>query len=269
MRTETGAARRPPRAVQPPSCGERAGRFLRGLWRCMPKLTLVPAFLIVGILHSGKEGPVAQVARLIAATADLVEGGTHMAVSGMHLTSNMSLGMAVWTKAVLSTGASCVDGVVNGIDLVNVTVARRQGRLVAASPTAFRDWLATPHALRALGLPPAAVEDLNALAASVSLWLPELKFSHEVWKPEFRYGHIEVAASMIDTGHAMFEWTFTSVHYDMQWTNVLWDLMGFAPETSTARISEAINHLLNTVDLLNKKPCFAAESLPISYLALF
>ena len=62
----------------------------------------------------------------------------------------------------------------------------------------------------------------------------------------------------------MFEWSYTSVHYATQWTNVLWDLLGYKAETSPGRLAFLVRNVMATSPAEN----LSAFELPIVDVAV-
>ena len=88
--------------------GEHFTALFKYLWRAVPKLTMAGAFIIVGVVHSGKEGPVAQVSRALSAAAEVAETTAAVTNKGLNLTSQISSDVIVWTKDLVSTGSNFV-----------------------------------------------------------------------------------------------------------------------------------------------------------------
>jgi len=221
--------------------------LIKAALRSVPRMSIVSALIVVGVVHSGASGPIAQVARILAAAADVVEGGSRGAVYGLDAASNLSSEVLVWSRDAVSTGKDLYHNMYSGIDLVNVSITKRRARIVAASASVFGRWARSPQAAALTQLPAEALDQLAATADTLSLWMPEVHLDNAVFSPAWEMATIQTEAAYLRSGHAEFRWDFTVVRYDVVWANPMWELLGFAPDAETELVGQAVKKVVAEV----------------------
>ena len=252
------AAEAPPprgRALPPPAraragASERSGllSMLEGIckavFRCTPRITLLPIALMLGVLHSGQTGPIGQVSRMLSSAADVVESGSNIAIHGLSATGNFTSEVALWTKDALGTGRDLTATFVRGIDLVNVSITKKEARISTAGGAVLTAWLNSPEALLLVNLSDTAVGLIKAAAASVNIWMPLVEADQVLYVPEFQFAEFRVRAVLQASGHTEFTWTMVQASFQVIWCNPLWELLGFDPATETDIASNLVKSVI-------------------------
>ena len=82
--------------------------------------------------------------------------------------------------------------------------------------------------------------------------------------PGTQYGHFSVSAHYTSGGYTVFAWHYTSVTFQLQWSNVLWDVLGIPPMAPAARIAPLVSTVMASAPSDN----FTTVELPLVELPL-
>ena len=243
-----GSAPRPrAKAAGAPHWLEVLAAAFRVVWKVFPKCTVVPALVLCAVVHSGASGPITQVARMLSAAADVVEGGSKATLSGLAATSDFSAEVATWSRSALSSGQSMYQSFMDGIDIINVSVERRRSRVVTSSGGLFATWVRNEGAEHTLGMGKEGREHLASIAESVSLWMPIVESEKTLYTPASYFGSVTVRAAYLPSGHVEVRWDYVSAYYDLLWANPVWEACGYEPETSSEVIAIAIGAIVSSI----------------------
>jgi len=216
----------------------------------VPRASVATVLLALGILHSGQDGPIAQVSRVLGSLADVVETSSKTALLGIEASSNLSYDATLWFREVWGVGMGTVKNALRGVDLVNFTVGRGRGSVVVSTNHVFTDWLETTHGREVVQLPSEATSQMAALANSVSFYMPKLDFDKTVYTPRHRYFHLKASAGYKRSGHLYVEWSGIYADYALQWCNPLWVFLGFPPEIEVDLVTLSLSRLINTTPVV-------------------
>jgi len=200
--------------------------------------------LVIGVVHSGQSGPIGQVARMLGAAADVFEGGSEAALRGLEVTSNLSSELAIWSKDMLSTGRDMYVTLLHGVDFVNVTITKRRARIVTAGPAVMVSWLRADAASSVLDLPADAVAHLITVARSLSEDIPVIELEKTIFEPRYQFACLKVSGGFLASGHTEFVWEFIAAEFDLLWSNPVWEVLGFMPESEPRLIASVVRRVV-------------------------
>ena len=229
------------KAAKAPRWLEAAVATFKVVWRVFPKCTFVPALVLVAVVHSGASGPIGQVSRMMGALADVVEGGSSLALDGLEASAGFTSEVASWSRKALSSGHNVLASFMEGIDIVNVTVERKRARVVTTTGSAFATWVRTAAADRVAGTNVDARLQLAATAEAVSFWMPVVETERVLYSPLFEYGLIGVKAAYLPSGRVEIRWELVTANYVLEWANPLWEALGFNPASEAIAVQKLVH----------------------------
>ena len=248
---EPAAPRARAPAARPPAWAQHASNFFRGLWRCIPRAAVAPVVLVIAIAYSGQAGPIQQVTRVLAAVANVAEGGAKMTLTGLESTGNVSQNVAVWARGVVSSGQDLTSEMWAGIDLVNASVMRRYGAVATASGAHLAGWLRSELGAEASAMPLDARRQIAASVESINLFLPVINWERELFTTDAQYASLRLSARLLRSGFVEVRWTWISATFEVIWANPLWDVVGFPADAETSQITYLVQKLMENTPALD------------------
>ena len=136
----------------------------------------------------------------------------------------------------------------SGIDLVNVSAKRSQGKLIAPAPELLAVWLGSDSALRVTAVDNAIVH--GTWAAGVRSLSAELSFVQNTqdWLDAHGYfSRVSFEIRLMELGEVVLTYELIDASFVPQWANPLWGLLDMDLDAQSSQIAGLLESLAQQV----------------------
>lgn len=203
--------------------------------------------LIVAILWSGHEGPIAQLTDMLRTVATVTRSAGGAAVLLFESSSGISIRAS---SAVLEVTASSLDvfqAAWHGVVLVQVR-SNATGYIEAVDSQDLGDWLESEKGGSTTSAPAAVRGAWASLARSSSLSMPILRSSYEFFDELGSYESYEARIRLGDSGHYHFSYRQIQVRFRPQWANPMWDMLELNLSAEHLQIRRALDDVIRVIN---------------------
>lgn len=176
--------------------------------------------------------------------AQLTEDISGTAGAVVRLGANVTEGAAQFVSSVGNGGLTLAGEAWRGVDLINVSAQREDGRILADDSESFAQWLNSSQGRGLVPVPSAARELLQKVVGAVAVALPRVERTSQSFEAEGKYAEFSAEAMLLSSGYVAARWSYASVTFASVWSNPLWAIADLDPQTQLPviqrRLSEAL-----------------------------
>jgi hypothetical protein len=204
--------------------------------------------LIVSGLFSGEKGVTSQVARIFGSLADMGESAAAFTSTAVEMGTVITSTMSLLAISVANSSSTIVSELWAGVDLLNVTLVVKHGKVAADDGSTIALWLNSSEGRRLIPATPDAMQFMCDTALSVGVGMPMVHMHDAtLLVPQGLFVEVEAEARLIITGHVIMMFTFRQVHFTPHWANPFWEWFELDVQSQNSAISEALVSVLNTM----------------------
>ena len=200
------------------------------------------------MLLTGNAGILSESAKtlgLLNAAAASTAGAVSSVVGGV---VNVSADAGTAVKELVSTSAGLVKTFYNGVDVANVTLRRRHGRLMTASPDGVLHWLS---GINDTVLAAQARDAFLLSVVNVSWDVPHIEAS-DFWLDAVNghFIHWEYKCRLGRNGFVGFVFVVSSATFTPRWANPYWEMMEVEMDWVAQDIAKSLFKILRALEPL-------------------
>jgi hypothetical protein len=170
--------------------------------------------LIVSGLFSGERGVIAQVARIFGSLADMGESAAAFTSTAVEMGTVITSTMSLLAISVANSSSTMLSELWTGVDLLNVTLVVKHGKVAADDGSTIASWLNSSEDRRLVPATSDAMQFMCDTALSVGVAMPMVHMHDATLQvPHGNFVEIEAEARLIITGHVIMMFTFRQVHF--------------------------------------------------------
>jgi len=240
-------------AKQAPDCcaNRRKGRASYSCKSCCSVFRALrwPALLIFGLaVVRGTDSTLNHLARAVGASADITVAASELAVRVINSTTSGFTVISSLAWAMTSSSLGVFEASWSGVDLVNVSAWRTQGRLRAPSPDTLAAWLGSSAARRVTACADDRIHAAwKAGVQSLSRDLTLADNSQDFLHTQGSFSRVSFAARLLDFGDVELRYEFLNASFAPQWANPLWALLEVDIDTQAVQIAGLLDSLVKQV----------------------
>jgi hypothetical protein len=204
--------------------------------------------LLISGLFSGEKGVIAQVARIFGSIAIMGESAAAITSTAVEVGSVITASMSLLALSVANNSATIAAELWSGIDLLNVSLVVKHGKVAADDGSTIAVWLNGSAGKRLVPVPDEAKLFMSDAAHSVGVSMP-LVHMHDAQLhiADGNFVEVEAEARLISSGHIVLLFTFRQVHFAPQWANPFWGWLELDVQVQHDAISQALVAALDSM----------------------
>ena len=208
-----------------------------------------PALLICGLaVVRGTDSTLNHLARAVGASADITVAASELAVRVINSTSSGFTVVSSLAWAMTSSSLGVFEASWSGVDLVDVSAWRTQGRLRAPSPETMAAWLGSTSARRVTACEDDRIHSAwTAGVQSLSAELTLAENSQDFLSTRGSFSRVSFAARLLDFGEVELRYEFLNASFAPQWANPIWALLEVDIDTQAVQIAGLLDSLVRQV----------------------
>jgi hypothetical protein len=197
--------------------------------------------LLISGLFSGEKGVIAQVARIFGSIAIMGESAAAITSTAVEVGSVITASMSLLALSVANNSATLAAELWSGIDLLNVTLIVKHGKVAADDGSTIAVWLNGSAGGRLVPVSDEAKLFMSDAALSVGVSMP-LVHMHDaqLHVASGLFAEVEAEARLISSGHVVLLFTSRQVQFAPQWANPLWGWLELDVQVQHDAISRAL-----------------------------
>jgi hypothetical protein len=200
------------------------------------------------VLVRGSDSSFNHLSRAVGASADITVAASQLAVKVLNSTSS---GFSVVTSlawAVTSSSLGAFEATWSGIDLVNVSAWRSQGKLVAPAPELLADWLGSTSAFRVTAVESEIVHATwTAGVRSLSAELSFVQNSQDWLDAHGSFSRVSFEVRLMELGEVILTYELINATFVPQWANPLWGFLEMDLDAQSSQIAGLLESVVQQV----------------------
>ena len=199
----------------------------------------------IAALYSGRDGPIHQVNRVLAASADAVEHSSELLVAALDTTTNLTYTFSSMAIDAATVGKLAAAEFWTGVDLNDLELQRHEGTVKFAYYGMFAKWAHSDLAPSVLNITPQAIEVILSVAESLHVGMPALSSERILYRSSYRYEAVQATGNYLENGYFNLEWKVMEASYNITWANPIWEAAGFDPRQEILQVTSKIQEFFS------------------------
>ena len=183
-----------------------------------------------------------ELSRTATAVADVAEAAGSLGAGSLHLAANATVAVTTTAASLATSSLSLAREAWTGVDLLNVTINRSHGRVVASNMSEVSAWVKNNSAFDHFTVD---VDRMLQPGLQLSMSMPLTEWADSMiaigsgswssWKMSSRY---------LRTHHIAVAFEFHFVSFEVRWSNPLWEVWGLHPSDCSEEVLRVLKALL-------------------------
>ena len=191
-----------------------------------------------------------ELSRTASAVAEVAEGAGSLASAATQAAANATIAVTSTASSLASSSLSLAREVWVGVDLLNVTVNRSHGRIVASNYSEISKWMKENTAFAEQSVDSDLVLKPGV---SVSAVRPLLEWSDA--SADVAAGHWaswKLKTRWLPTGQIAMSCEIFNVAFTPRWSNPIWEALGIEPTDNSDEILRVLTALMTSMPIIPK-----------------